>query len=230
MEGTDLIRNFIDRSDEEKQIAQQAFDGAQETSGGQPIAVSGRYRMRVVTRCYRNKTNEWTQYPTLKEAKKKGSLMLNMLMEVVDGTAEVPKGSTAFHAITILPKKGADEKLVANTFNMSKPQLITLLNVKSGDIKIFDSAWFESNLLPKFEISGDVATLVHDHKLKQEVMVNLVDTINPTTAKAEVRTNGMIVPAGANDHSISNKLVAGAASTGFSHVDPSGVTDQREDF
>ncbi len=232
MEGIDLIKNFINRSDEEKAAIKKEFDSAQDTGGGSPVGISGKYRMRVSTRCYPNKkTGEWTIFPTVVTASQKGSLMLNMLMEVVDGTAEVPAGSTAFHAITIMPKPGSDNKLIQSTFGMCKPQLIALLGTKEG-IDLLDMKWITTNLLPEFKIENDKATMIHDHQLKHEVMVTIVDTVNPNTGKAEVRTKGMVMPAGINDHSVSNKPMGGATSAGFEHLDTAGVTGdaQREDF
>jgi len=199
------MRNFLtNQSEEDKAKAQKATDASSSTQSSLRVGVSGKYRMRV-RNFYAVKNNVETVFPKVEISSKKKSLMLTIMLETVDGTELVPAGSTTLHNITLMPAPGSSDELYANTAKMSKPQLCALLGIK--DIKITDYQWLFDNVGVEYKDKK----IVKDHKMKEEVMVEMVDDWYNNALKIKVN-GGSIRPAMPGEKSKSNTPPADAGT------------------
>ena len=187
---------FSKQTEEDKNRRQQAVDA---TSAEEKVylKISGRYRMKASSYRY-TKDNKVTTMPDMRITENKKALMLVVPMKVVDGTPSVPKGAMFFLNIVLSPPPDASDDKFAKTMGIAKPRLAALLG--HGEIE-FDEDWMRMNLLPEFESDGDIHKLVRDHKMQNEVMVEIYDDFYNNQDTLSVKS---VVPAMDNDKSVSN--------------------------
>lgn len=190
---------FSKQSEDDKQRRQKVVDSAR-SSERIDLTISGTYRMKADT-FYYTKDNKFVAMPEMRISSNKKALQLAIPLRVVDGTPTVPRGALYYYNITLSPPPEASDEKFATIMGMAKPRIAALL----GHDKIeFSKEWFEENLIPKYKHDGDVHTLVRDHKLQQEVMVEIFDDFYDNRDALSVKS---VVPAVEGNHSISNKPV-----------------------
>lgn len=172
MSDVDVLAGFYDEQTDEQKASQQAATDEAASEKSQNLKVSGTYRMVANTFTY-EKDNKRVIFPRLEVSDKKKVLMLVVSLEVVDGTPEAPKGSSTLTNIVLSPAKGAGIKKIQSTVSMMKPKIVAL----TGESKIqLSKEWVAEFLTVQYDIDdAGKATLVKDHKMKQEVMVELED-------------------------------------------------------
>jgi len=195
MSGENLVKDFL--NEQTSQEAQSSMDNAS-SHERLYVGVSGTYRMKVDTFGY-VKDNEAKQFPCFDKSSQKGVLQLVVPLRVVDGTPLVPKGSLMFFNINMAPAPGAKKETIQTMARMAKPKLVAMLGHE--EIRM-EPQWLVENLTPEFKREGESMTLVRDHNMKKEVMVKVVDDWYNNQPKLRVDT---IVPAAANDKSVSNE-------------------------
>lgn len=193
---SEVLEFFNEHGAEGAAAVEQSFDNA-DSQQRVDLKVSGRYRMKVTTFGY-VKDNVFKAFPNIYTSAKKKALMLSLSLRVVDGTDVVPKGASIFHNITLAPAAGAKPETIEAIARISKPQLVALYG--KDDVKA-NPKWLVENCLPKFEKDGDKYTLVKDHNLQSEVMVEVVDDYYNN--RETLRINS-IFPASPADKSVSN--------------------------
>ena len=199
---SDLLRNFMDeQTEEEKLRRQKSMDSASSEGGVLPLKISGTYLMEVATFAYREKEKKRMRVsPEAYISEKKRSLNLNINLRVVDGTPQVPKGSSIFMNIVLSPAKGADQTKIDNVNRMLKPRLAVLTGEKNVKLS---ADWFEEWLIPKFEEKDGQFIMVKDHKMKQKVLAVIEDDVYQDKDVLKVAA---LLEASENSKSVSNVL------------------------
>ena len=173
-----VMSDFLAKQNEvlRKKAQENMNSASNELNDIGPIEYPGRYLCEVASFAYRDKkkNNAIRVFPELYIANS-GSLNLNINLRVIDGTPRVPKGSTIYKNITIMPGRKDNKDPTDETFKkiakFAKPSLVALTG--SDKINITDE-WAES-LLPKYEeTSSGKFKLIKDHGMKNKVMI-LVD-------------------------------------------------------
>lgn len=166
------LGEFFDKQSEETKIQNKAaVSNADTIDSGQskPLEVTGRFRMEVSTFAWK-KDGETKTSPDVFITSKKKALMMNLNLRVADSVA-VPKGSSIFTGIVLVPGEGSDQEKLNNTARMMKPKVVALTGTEDIDMS---AEWIEEWLLAKFEeLPGDKFKIVKDHKMKQHVMVTV---------------------------------------------------------
>ena len=123
--------------------------------------------------------------------------MLNIVLEVVDGTEAVPKGSIVYHSIVLLPGSGASEERIAQVMRFMKPTVMALTGLSKIEIS---QDFIHENL----EIDYDVDPFIvkKDHKMKENVMVTIEEEYNETMRKQDYKVKS-IAAARPGDKSVS---------------------------
>jgi hypothetical protein len=172
---SDVLNDFFSQqSEDDQRNLQLSFDNNSDTESGQKIDVAGSFRMRVISKAFKNKDNETVMYPDLKISSQAKALMLYVVCEVVDDTAApiVNKGDYAGFNIVLSPAPGSSREKFDNTMRMSKPRIAALLGRDSVKGITFDKAFIGENLLTQFkEVEDGVFEEVSRHKMDQEVYV-----------------------------------------------------------
>jgi len=168
-------------------------DASSEMKKNVPISVPGNYLCECASFAY-VKDNKERCFPELFISDEKKSLNMTVVLRVIDGTDQTPKGASIFSNITLCPGGSHfDDEASRKVMSFTKPKLVAL----TGNTKIeLTLEWIEEWLIPKFEKRGNAFVLVKDHKMKQNVMVMVdYDKLNKLSVK-------QIVKAGTNDKSI----------------------------
>lgn len=131
--------------------------------------------------------------------KSKGALLLNLSLEVVDGTEAVPKGATIWHTIYLAQGPNADTEKQRKTVDFMKPQICALTGLEKFTLdQNFVTEYLTVDYDPKTK------KVTRDHKMKKPVMI-VVDTyVNPTTGVVKFTVKSLR-RANAGDKSVSVK-------------------------
>jgi len=161
------------RSTDQRTIAQQSSDSAQEIERAPILTRAGRYRMKVDPVAWKDKnTGQIVLFPRIEKTKKQ-SYALVVRLAVVDGTPEVQKGSSTIARIVIMPPKGASTKEdFDKVMSMAKPRLIALTGAKGIPI---DPEWMINNLTIDAEEKNGKVVITRTHKMNQEVYIAFKD-------------------------------------------------------
>ena len=174
-----VLTDFLSKQNDElkRKAQEQVNQASSELSNNSPITLAGNYLCEVATFAYRDKKkdNAIRVFPEMYVSTNKGSLNLSISLKVVDGTPQVPKGSSIYKNITLCPGsmngQNPSDETIGKVMRFTKPVLVAL----TGNDKIeMTDAWMEEWLLPKYEEKGDKLVLVKDHKMKNKVIC-LVD-------------------------------------------------------
>ena len=140
---------FNEMNEEDRDRIKKATDATSSEGNRQSINVPGKYRVAVRTSAWDDKeSGKFNMLPRLSVSKTK-SLMLQMSLEVVDGTEFVSKGSTIFHNIVLVPSKGATNDKINGTLRLMKPQLVALTG--NEDIDVSNLEWVSNHLIAEFK-------------------------------------------------------------------------------
>jgi hypothetical protein len=211
-----LINEFYGRqSKEDIEKLNSSFSIASSTQNVR-LTVSGKYKMKVKNFIVM-KNDLLIVYPKLSVSPKKGSLILTIMLETVDSTETVLKGSTILHNLTLVPKEGSAKDLYINTARMVKPQLFALTG-KELDLSNPQKVIKELTFSYKKEDGKFIIT--NDHIMKGEIMVDVVDGWYNNAPKVQVN-GGSIRMALATDKSQSNIILVNTISQQESDIDPS---------
>ena len=157
-------------NDDARKMMNEASD--ENTSSGRMITHAGKYLVRVRTSKYKNKNGDIKEYPNISESSKK-SILLNFILEIVDGTKEEPAGNFTYGMLVLLQAPGATEEKIRNTMRITKPRIKVMVGdeiMKSFD---FTEEWIEENLLAKFQKKGNGYVVTKDHNMKEEFVITL---------------------------------------------------------
>jgi len=181
----DVAGFFNDMSEEDREKIKKATDVTSSEGNRSKIDVPGKYRVAVRANAWDDKeSGVMNMLPRLSVSKKKKSLMLQMSLEVVDGTELVSVGSTIFHNIVLVPSKGADNDKISGTLRLMKPQLVALTGNEDIDVSNLD--WVAKHLIAEFK-KGDKGYVVSkDHEMKNEVMITVDETIYEGKTRCQV--------------------------------------------
>jgi hypothetical protein len=142
------------------------------SSGSKRIKNPGFYVVKNLSSKYKNKDGEIVEYPNITVSEKKGSLLLNLMFEVVDGgTENVPTGSYGYGMIVLAPKPGSPKKKVQDTMNLTKPRLAALLGDEKMKEFTYDEEWVEENFISKFKKDGDGYKVSSECSMTETVVV-----------------------------------------------------------
>ena len=200
---TNILDDFFDgQTEEEAKSRQEAANKASTDTGPLPLKISGHYLMEVGTFAYPDKKDKEKKKiltrPMLKLSESTNSLMLVISLKVVDGTPQVPKGSSIMTNVVLSPAKGAGPETLEKTMRFMKPKIAAL----TGEDNItVDAEWIEEWLVPTFENKDGNYELIKDHKMKKKVMVVVEDDFynnKPTLKVTQIRK------ASAGEKSVSN--------------------------
>jgi hypothetical protein len=213
-----LISEFYGRqSKEDIEKLNTSFSIASSTQNVR-LTVSGKYKMKVKNFIVM-KNDLLIIYPKLSVSQKKGSLILTIMLETVDSTDTVLKGSTILHNLTLVPREGSAKDLYINTARMVKPQLFALTGGKELDLSNPQKVIKELTFSYKKEDGKFIIT--NDHIMKGEIMVDVVDGWYNNAPKVQVN-GGSIRMALATDKSQSNIIsVNNTIQQESSDIDPS---------
>jgi len=192
IDGT--IRDHFDSlTEEDRKEIRTTTDQASSEGTPQKIEVPGRYRVKARSFAWRNKdTKEMDMFPKLTIAKKTKALMLQLSLAVVDGTDLVSAGSTVFHNIVLTPAKGATKEKVGNTVRLMKPQLVALTGLDSIDVG--NIGWVEDHLVTEYKEVDDKFELVKEHKMNQEVMAVIDETLYEGKSQYQIKSLSKAMP------------------------------------
>lgn len=211
------LGDFFGGMDEEDiQKQQEVLDGTPDEQQMGMVEVPGKYLMRVRSFCGKQK-DDGTRYvaPAITVSPNKGVLMLKLVLEVVDGTAVVPKGSILFHSINLLPPKGSDEERVEQIMRFMKPTVKALTGLEKLEIT---QNFFSEHLTIDYSVNPFKVT--RDHKMKQNVMCVVEEEYNEKQKKNMCRVK-YINPAKPGDKSESTE----SAPEENANLDQSGSKD-----
>lgn len=182
---------------------QNAMENASSTEGNSKLEISGKYRMRVVSRKFKGRDNTVMEFPNVSISTNTKSLMLTVCLEVVDGTPTVPAGSYRYENIVLSPRAGAPEDDYKKIARMSKPRLAALMGVNNIDNAKFDKDFICNNLLTTFEQVGEEYEVVKENKLTYDVMVTYEDEVYNNKGTLSMKR---MVAAKEGDASVSNAV------------------------
>lgn len=174
MDARKAVMDMMDgRSSDQRAVAQASSDAANDTERAPILTRAGKYRMMVDSVAWKDKTTgEMIVLPRI-EKTKKNSYALVVRLAVIDGTPEVPKGSSTIVRIVIMPPKGATTKEdYDKVMSMAKPRLIALTGAKNIPI---DAEWMYDNLTIDVEEKDGKAVITRNHKMLQEVYITFKD-------------------------------------------------------
>jgi len=177
---------FSSQKSEEKQLVKESVASASDKEPGKSVAIShpGNYLCKVSTVGYIDKaTDSIRTFPEAYIATTK-SLNLNVRLETIEATPEVPVGSSVFMNITLLPVPQTKEN-IDKVMKFTKPRIVALTGEKEINIT---PEWVEEFLLPKFERDGAKVTMVKDHKMKQNVMIIVDEVVRNDKRRMEVKS------------------------------------------
>ena len=250
----DLGAFFSAQTEEEKKTIADGVANASSEGRAGKVMFPGTYVMKVNEFTWTDKqTHETRKSPDVKITRK-GALILDISLEVCDnGTPQVPKGSSIYHSITLLPTKGSDEKKFANTAKFMKPAMAALL----GHDKIsITEEWLKENCQIEFVNKVGKITITKSHKLIKEVYVK-VDIVPDQNSRPKLKVVQLmkLMPGDKSftrtltEEEIEQKIVgdddsqsdpseispseeadAGSTTKSSGHMDISNVTKTEEDF
>jgi hypothetical protein len=110
----------------------------------------------------------------------KGNLMMNVVFEVVDGTARVPAGSLLFHLQTLLPNPQNEESKQQNTIRYMKAAVVALTGVEQIPI----TEEFFKSLTVDLDENWKVT---RHHIMTKEVMCVVEESWNDVQKKFQYR-------------------------------------------
>ena len=181
----DVMGFFNEMSEEDREKIKNETNNANSEGRMPQIDVPGKYRVKVRTAAWDNKDDGiMNMFPRLTVSKKAKSLMLQVSLEVVDGTEMVPKGATIFHNIVLVPSKGATNDKISGTLRLMKPQLVALTG--NEDIDVSNMEWISKNLIAEFTKDGDNYKVSKMHSMIKEVMITVDETIYEGKERCEV--------------------------------------------
>ena len=172
---------FQNYSEDDLKNAQQTSDQVREIAG--MVGVPGKYLMRVKSIVSKKKDGGIFATPVTEISANKGVLMLVLMMEVVDGTEVVEKGSILYHRITLLPKPGSPQDKLETTLRFMKPAVKALTGLDKIEIS---EAFFKEYLTIDYVTEPEVK-LVRDHKMTGTVYATVEEQYNDTLNKKECR-------------------------------------------
>lgn len=167
MSKDDLDDFFEDEGAEA--LAQKSLDNVNDFQYN-PIKKPGTYLVKIDGYAKKDKEDEnnLTIYPGIRKSPKKGTRMLHIKFSVVDGAPGVPKGSSIYTSIPVLPKSPNKEAL-ENILKVMRPRVQVLVGKEN---KIYMNAkWLREFLTAEYELKDDKPVLVRDHKMKNNVLI-----------------------------------------------------------
>lgn len=208
------IRSFWDTmSESDKKAVDEKVKKASSTSQPPSLKHPGTYVMECSTFHYTDKnTGQFHTSPEIfisNSAKSKGAAVLAINLRVVDGTSLTPQGSGIFTNIPLLQPTTVDKKKQEDTIKLSKPRLIALLG--HDNLELTNFKWIEENLIPSFS-EDEKHEMLHDHKMKQKVLVVVEPDFYKEKLKLKVTS---IVPAKETDKSVSIEMKEEVISDGL---------------
>jgi len=171
-----VLDDFWAKQDEatKSQVADSSKQAPTENEKSRPIDKPGVYLCEVATFAYRDKSDDSMKvFPKLYEGSK-GSLNLNVSLKVVDGTSQVPKGSSIYKNITLMPGKvnnvAPTKENIDKVLRFTKPLLVALTG--TTDV-IINKTWINEWLTADYVEEGKKYVLTKDHKMKERVLVQV---------------------------------------------------------
>ena len=172
---------FQSYSEDDLKKAQQTSDQVREMAG--MVEVPGKYLMKVKSVVSKKKDGGIFATPVTEISSNKGVLMLVLMLEVVDGTEAVEKGSILYHRITLLPKPGSPDEKMANTLRFMKPAVKALTGLEKIEIS---EAFFKEYLTIDYVTEPEVK-LVRNHKMNETIYATVEEQFNEQQNKKECR-------------------------------------------
>lgn len=172
----DALSQFTQSQTQDQQSkAEKAMNDASSEGKSKTIDVAGTYRMRVKTVV--SPKGVWPRFEISTRPKTDGDLVLNILLECVDGTPAVNRGDTFFVNVYVKKAPGATDEKIRNTASFCKPILCALTGRK-------DIPFTDDFLREYFSVDiDDQGKITRMHKMNSDVMVVIEKGRNPTTGK-----------------------------------------------